>query len=133
LVSSIWNGAYAVTEGPGIFRVEDCATETVICDRRTPWPERVAEMAANARLIAAAPDMLAACKNARDIIATDRQTYVDCQQVHDGRVDDAVAHGLVWVSDGVWLTPGDEAPLRDYDHALQLIDAAIAKATGEPA
>ena len=91
-----------------------------------------AESEANASLISAAPDLLAACKNSRDIIATDRQAYVDCQQLRDRRVDDPIAHGLVWVSDGVWLAPGDDEALRDYDRALHLIDSAIAKATGAP-
>lgn len=85
---------------------------------------------ANARLFAAAPDLLAACKNARDIIATDRQAFVDCQQLRDGRVDDAIAHGLVWVSEGVWIDADDAEALRDYDRALKLIDEAVAAATG---
>lgn len=89
------------------------------------------ESAANCRLIAAAPDLLAACINARDVIATDRQGFVDCHQVHGSRVDDAVAHGLVLVGDGVWIPPDVADALRDYDRALALIDAAISKATGQ--
>lgn len=60
VMPSFWNGGSSRAEGPGIFAVEDEATGTVVCDRRTPWPERAAEMEANARLIAAAPDLLAA-------------------------------------------------------------------------
>ncbi len=56
--SKIWLGGSSHVEGPGIFSIEDVATETVICDRRTPWPEQAKTMEANARLIAAAPDLL---------------------------------------------------------------------------
>jgi len=91
---------------------------------------REREFQANARLIAAAPDLLAACINARDMLATDRQAFVDCQQLRDARTDDPIAHGLVCVADGVWIEPEVAEPLRDYDRALALIDAATAKATG---
>lgn len=90
----------------------------------------VDEAAANARLIAAAPDLLAACENTRDMLATYRQAFVDGQRLRDIRTEDPVAHGLVAVEDGVWITPEDAEALRDYDRALSLIDAAIAKATG---
>lgn len=89
-----------------------------------------AELDAVARLIAAAPDLLAACENARDMLATDRQAFVDGQCLHDIRTEDPIAHGLVAVEDGVWITPEDAEALRDYDRALSLIDAAVAKATG---
>ena len=82
---------------------------------------------ANARLISAAPELLIACVNARDILATDRQAWVDCQQLRDSRTDDPIAHGLVAVEDGVWLDSADAEALRDYDRAIALIDAAIAK------
>ena len=58
VLPKVWNGAAGHFEGPGVFLVQDVATETVICDRRTPWPEKAAELEANARLIAAAPDLL---------------------------------------------------------------------------
>lgn len=54
---SVWLGASTIAKDDGIFRVEDVATETVICARRTPWPAQAEIMAANARLIAAAPAM----------------------------------------------------------------------------
>lgn len=85
---------------------------------------------ANARLISAAPDLLAACINARDMLATDRQAYVDCQQLRDSRTEDPIAHGLVAVEDGVWFDADDAEALRDYDRAIELIDKATAKATG---
>jgi hypothetical protein len=86
--------------------------------------------AANARLIAAAPDLLAACANARDMLATDRQEFVDCNRVQGSRTEDAVACGLVWVDEDTWIEPEDAEPLRDYDPAIALIDAAMAKAAG---
>lgn len=88
---------------------------------------------ANARLIAAAPELLAACINARDILATDRQAFVDCNQLRDSRTDDPIAHGLVWVADETWLTPEDAEAVRDYDRAIELIDKATTKATGAAA
>ena len=85
------------------------------------------------RLIAAAPELLAACINARDMLATDRQAFVDCQQLRDSRTDDPIAHGLVAVEDGAWLDSDDAEALRDYDRAIELIDKATAKATGAQA
>lgn len=87
------------------------------------------ESIADLCLIAAAPGLLAACINARDMLATDRQAFVDCQRLRDTRTDDPIAHGLVWVKEDVWLHPDDAEPLRDYDRAIALIDSAIAKAT----
>lgn len=93
-----------------------------------------AESAANCRLIAAAPDLLAACLNARDMLATDRQAFVDCHRLPESsRTEDAIAHGRVWVDEDTWIEPEDAEPLRDYDRAIALIDAALAKATGEGA
>lgn len=77
-----------------------------------------------------ATELLEACRNARDLIATDRQAFVDCSALRDSRIDNAVAHGLVWVSEGVWITPEDAEVLRDYDRGIALIDSAIARATG---
>lgn len=85
---------------------------------------------ADAHLIAAAPDLLAACVNARDLLATDRQAFIDCNRVQGSRTEDAVAHGLVWVDEDTWIEPEDAEPLRDYDRAIALIDAAMAKAAG---
>lgn len=84
-------------------------------------------------LIAAAPDLRSACINARDMLATDRQAFVDCHRLPDSRTGDAVADGLVWVEEDTWIAPEDAEPLRDYDRALALIDAALAKAGGAPA
>lgn len=89
-----------------------------------------AESAANCRLIAAAPDLLAACVNASDMLATDRQAFIDCNRVQGSRTEDAVACGLVWVDEDTWIEPEDAEPLREYDRAIALIDAAMAKAQG---
>lgn len=70
--------------------------------------------------------LLRACENARDIIVIDRQSFVDCQQLRDGRIDDPIAHGLVFIEEDVWLDPDDAEALRDYDRALTMIDAALA-------
>ena len=85
---------------------------------------------ANAHLIAAAPDLLEACKNALDILMTDRQAFVDCNRLRDGRTDDPIAHGLVLVQEDAWITPEDAEALRDYDRAIDIASASIAKATG---
>lgn len=63
---SVWLGGTAHSEGPGIFSIEGARTETVICDRRTHWPEQADVMAANARLIAAAPELLEAPQELAD-------------------------------------------------------------------
>jgi hypothetical protein len=83
------------------------------------------------KLTAERDALRAACKNARDILATDRQGFVDCHQVHGSQVEDAVAHGLVWVAEDVWIPPDVADALRDYDRAIALIDAATAPATAE--
>ena len=67
----------------------------------------------NARLIAAAPDMLAALIVAREFISTDRTALADCAMDHEGR-----------------MSEDDAAAVADYDKALLQIDAAIQKATG---
>lgn len=72
--------------------------------------------AANAALIAAAPDMLAALVLAREFISTDRNSLADCSIEPDGSME-----------------PDDQAALDDYDAALLQIDAAIHKATGSAA
>lgn len=91
------------------------------------------EDVADLHLIAAAPALLAACVKARDMLVTDRQAFVDCNRVQGSRTEDAVAHGLVWVDEDTWIEPSDAEPLREYDRAIALIDAAIAKAVGRAA
>jgi hypothetical protein len=49
------DGAFQVCDGP------DFDSAAVICSRNS-WPRRAEESNANARLIAAAPDLLAACE-----------------------------------------------------------------------
>lgn len=98
-------------------------------DDDSRWPVGTKLYAASP-LIKAAPELLAACANARDMLAIDRQSFVDCQRLRDTRTEDPIAHGLVGVEDGVWLDSADAEALRDYDRALALIDGAIAKATG---
>lgn len=73
-----------------------------------PWPEGEA----NARLIAAAPDMLAALVIAREFISVDRNSLHDTSVRPDGTLDE-----------------DDAAALGDYDAALRTIDAALAKAS----
>ncbi len=80
---------------------------------RLPFNHLDAENEANARLIAAAPDMLDALIVAREFISTDRNALADCAIDFDGRMSD-----------------DDAAAVADYDKALLQIDAAIAKATG---
>ena len=53
-------------DGPGAFSIGDAQTAysaNILCSR-VQWPERAEEMKANARLIAAAPDLLEACRAA---------------------------------------------------------------------
>ena len=70
--------------------------------------------------------LLEALTNARDIIATDRQDFVDCHQVrNDELIHEAGALGLVLVGEGAWIAPEDAEPLHDYDRALAKIDAAL--------
>lgn len=68
---------------------------------------------ANARLIAAAPDMLAALIVAREFISTDRTALADCAMDPEGR-----------------MSEDDAAAVADYDKDLLQINAAIQKATG---
>jgi len=76
-------------------------------------------------LRADAERMRGACQNARDIIVTDRQSFVDCQRLRDTRTESPIEHGLVWVDEDTWVTPDDAEALHDYDRALALIDAAL--------
>jgi tetratricopeptide (TPR) repeat protein len=71
---------------------------------------------------------LTALRAARDVIETDRDGFVDAHRLRDLRTQDPIAHGLVLVTEGVWI-PGDVAQvLHDYDKAIALIDAAPAQA-----
>lgn len=75
------------------------------------------EVKANARLMAAAPDLLLALKKARASVQANRDSLYECHfQPHTGDVDAA----------------GRDAVDED-DALLSRIDAAIAKATGVPA
>ena len=87
-----------------------------------------AEAAANCRLVAAAPDLLAAALNALDILRTDRQAFVDCSRLRDSRTEEAIAHGLVLVDEETWVEASDAEAIRDYDRALAMLDAAVEKA-----
>ena len=61
----LFHGAHcglSIDDGPGAFSVGDAPTKesaNILCSRYQ-WPERAEEMEANARLIAAAPDLLEA-------------------------------------------------------------------------
>lgn len=86
---------------------------------------------ANARLIAAAPEMLQALQMARDMIAAERQSFADCNvvlELTDGDdFDNFVSIG------GALFEQHDADVVTDYDRALAQMDAAIASAIGEPA
>ncbi len=75
-----------------------------------------------------------ALETARTIIAADRSALVAGHQVSDARAYDAVAHGLHFVGDGVWIEPEAADAVADYDRALAQIDAALAasEAQAEP-
>lgn len=71
-----------------------------------------AQCEANARLVAAAPELLEAVNAAREIIAEDRQNLYDCHvSPVSGELD---AHGAAGVA--------------EYDTVLATIDVALAKA-----
>jgi hypothetical protein len=50
-----------IASGDGSFAIEDHA-EVYIIAQRNSWPSRIPESQANASLLAAAPELLAACK-----------------------------------------------------------------------
>lgn len=81
------------------------------------WDADETENMANARLIMAAPELLAALTEARASVQANRDSLYECHfQPHTGDVDAA----------------GRDAVDED-DALLSRIDAAIAKATGAPA
>jgi hypothetical protein len=85
------------------------------------------------RLNAVNAELLEASLNAADMLRDSRQVFVDLARIRGPRIDDAVAHGLVWIDEETWVDPDDAAVIRDHDRALSMLDAAIAKATGEQA
>lgn len=90
-----------------------------------------AETQANARLIAAAPDLLDVARMARDMISTERQSFADCNVVPEltegDDPDNFISIG------GALFEQHDADVVADYDRALAKIDAAIAKAIGSAA
>jgi hypothetical protein len=85
------------TERAGCFQILSDPNPTlanVLCTR-TPWPERADEMRANARLIAAAPDLLAALEEARTGLQWYRDSFPEATDGSDDeamtRIDAAIA------------------------------------------
>lgn len=119
---------------PGPWTMETVRTSVGVCFKVGPFPWKDgklnhaciyadypsnkdhAECEANAVLIAAAPDMLAALIVAREFISTDRNSLADASVFPDGSME-----------------KDDADAVADYDRALVQIDAAIAKATGSAA
>ena len=91
--------------------------------------QTLAELDADRLLIAAAPDLLAALQNAREMIAADRAALVECGAIHGLTKGDDMDNYVVY-ADGVWLDKDDAEAAGGYDRALAQIDAAFAKATG---
>ena len=87
-----------------------------------------AEGRANARLIAAAPELLEALTMAREMIATERQSFADCNNVPELTAGDD-PDNFVSIG-GALFEQHDAHVVADYDRALAQIDAAIAKAAG---
>lgn len=61
-------------------------------------------------------ELLTAAKAARDMIAIERQFFVDCNVVFDGVC--------------AFFEPDDQAQIDDYDAMLRQLDAAIATSEG---
>ena len=106
------------TPGPWVVRQSSCGSvgtdSMLIALTYGDDPDCKADdrMRANARLIAAAPELLEALRVARDCVSTDRQALADSHTGPDGLDEDGAA--------GV----------AEYDRALAVIDSAIAKAEG---
>lgn len=107
----------AHTPGPwfagasGSFKVATITSTTGIYADVMPSAHQIA---ADARLIAAAPELYEALRLARALIASHRQDLHDCHATPDGTVTDEL--GL--------------CGLAQYDDVLGHLDAALAKATG---
>lgn len=122
-------GPWSYTDtGLGSIEADGWNQVVYLCDAHYTAPPA----AAQAERAAPVAQALAAFANARDIIATDRQSFVDCQRLGDSRIHNVIAHGLVWVDDETWIAPEDAEPLRDYDRALAKIDAATAALRAAP-
>lgn len=80
--------------------------------------EDAGDMLANARLIAAAPDLYEALTQAREVIEAERLTLVECATLPP-------AH------DPATLDPETKPYVEALDRMLAKIDAAVAKARGE--
>lgn len=91
---------------------------------------RAAEDEANARLIAAAPDMLEALRSALEVIAMERQSFADCNNVPELTAGDD-PDNYIQIG-GALFERHDADVVGDYDRVLAQIDAAIGKATGAP-
>lgn len=97
----IGDGRVVLKSSLADYRLVDICDVTA-CDKRK----------ANAELIAAAPDMLAALVVAREFISTDRNALADCSIGTDGTMEQE-----------------DAEAVASYDGALLLIDAALKKAS----
>lgn len=108
---------------PGPWKAEQyesegfCGWQFSACGSLLPLNDATAtdfdEAEANARLIAAAPRMLAALRKARDCILIDRTALADCSTGPDGIDEDA------------------QAGVAEYDETLAVIAAAISQAEGQ--
>lgn len=70
----------------------------------------------------------AALKLARDMIATERQCFADCNVVPELTAGD---DGLYVNKGGALFAPEDAEVIEDYDRVLAAIDAALAAQTQE--
>lgn len=108
------------------------STSTVVVDDPSVVTGKrvIAECATeeDANLIAAAPKLLAASVNARDMLATERQAFFDCNAIHH-LTTNLDQERIVVYGDGIWLDKDDAEVVGDYDRALAQLDAAIAQAT----
>jgi hypothetical protein len=93
---------------------------SILADNDGAWIARGGTISnpADGRLIAAAPEMMAALKDARAIIYEDREAIFDAVTVA----------GIDSTMDEI-----DRPHVERLDAVLSVIDAAISKATGSPA